>query len=68
MDKEKIVQAFDHFEKEEYTDSEDILRGQIKQAINDKLKDDLNLKNDPIVSPPEPEAEADDEGGSGDDE
>ena len=53
MEKEKIVKAFDAFEKEKYTDSEDILRGEIKQAVNDHLKDELGLKDDPLVSPPE---------------
>ena len=57
MDKEKIVKAFDAFEKEKYTDSEDILRGEIKQAVNDHLKDELGLKDDPIVSPPEEKEE-----------
>lgn len=58
MDKEKIVQAFDAFEKEKYSDSEDILRAEIKQAVNDHLKDKLGLKTDPIVSAaPETEEE-----------
>ena len=57
MDKEKIVQAFDKFEKEKYSDSEDIIRGEIRQAVNDHLKDKLGLKNDPICSPPEIEAQ-----------
>lgn len=58
MDKEKIVQAFNAFEDERYTDSEEILRGQIKQAVNDKFKETLGLKNDPIVvTEPEPETE-----------
>ena len=55
MDKEKIVQAFDAFEKEKYMDSEDIIRTEIRQSVNDHLKDRLELKNDPIVSPHEPE-------------
>lgn len=58
MDKEKIVQAFDQFEKEKYTDSEDTIRGEIKQAVNDHLKDKLGLKNDPIVVA-EPDKEED---------
>ena len=58
MDNEKIRQAFDAFEKEKYTDSEDIIRGEIKQAVNDHLKDELGLKNDPIVTK---SAEEDDE-------
>ena len=57
MEKEKIVQAFDAFEKEKYTDSEDIIRSEIKQAVNDHLKDKLDLKEDPIVSPPEPDTD-----------
>jgi hypothetical protein len=61
MDKEKVGQAFDAFEKEKYTDSEDIIRGEIKQAVNDHLKDKLGLKEDPIVSPPEPEEAEKDE-------
>jgi hypothetical protein len=49
MDKENVVKAFDKFEREKFTDSEDILRAEIRQAVNDHLKDKLGLKKDPIV-------------------
>jgi hypothetical protein len=58
MDKEKIVSAFDAFVDEKYADSEEILRKELKQAVNDFLKDKLKLKGDPIQSP-----EADDNTG-----
>ena len=49
-DKEKIRDAFDAFQNEKFMDSEEILKQEIKQSINDHLKDKLKLKNDPIVS------------------
>ncbi len=57
MNKETITKAFDEFEKGKYTDSEDTLRGEIKQAVNDHLKGKLGLKKDPIVSPSAAEEE-----------
>lgn len=48
MDKDKIVGAFDAFVDEKYADSEEILRTQLKQAVNDFLKSKLQLKDDPI--------------------
>jgi len=49
MDKEKIVDAFDKFVNDEYSDSEEILRKEIKQSVNDHLKTKLELEKDPIV-------------------
>ena len=49
MDSEKVVKAFNDFTDEKYADSEDTLRSEIKQAVNDHLKDKLDLKNDPIT-------------------
>jgi hypothetical protein len=69
MDAEKVKQAFDKFEKEEYTDSEEILRKEIRRTVSDKLKDDLNLQKDPIdIEDDEEEKddeEKDDEKGEG---
>jgi len=48
MDKDKIVGAFDAFVEERYADSEEILRTQLKQAVNDFLKSKLELTADPI--------------------
>lgn len=48
MDDDKIVKAFDKFVDDKFAESEDILRTQIKQAVNDHLKDTLSLKKDPI--------------------
>jgi hypothetical protein len=45
---DKIKQAFNDFEDEKYTNSSDILRKEIKQDINNFLKDKLQLKNDPL--------------------
>jgi hypothetical protein len=50
MDKDKIVGAFDAFVEEKYADSEEILRVQLKQAVNDFLKSKLQLTADPIQS------------------
>ncbi len=50
MDKDKIVGAFDAFVEERYADSEEILRTQLKQAVNDFLKTKLQLNADPIQS------------------
>lgn len=52
MEKEEIVKAFDAFVDERYADSEETLRVQIKQAVNDHLKNKLQLKADPIQSAP----------------
>ena len=51
MDKDKIVNAFDAFVDEKYADSEEILRTELKQAVNDFLKNKLQLAKDPIQSP-----------------
>jgi hypothetical protein len=48
MDKEQIVKAFDKFVDDKYAESEEILRKEIKTAINDHLKDKLELQKDPI--------------------
>ncbi len=48
MDKDKIVGAFDAFVDERYADSEEILRVELKQAVNDFLKSKLQLTADPI--------------------
>lgn len=46
MDKDKIKQALDSFENDNYTDSRDILSKEIRKAKNDFLKDKLGLKNE----------------------
>ena len=50
MDKDKIVSAFDAFVDERYADSEEILRVELKQSVNDFLKTKLQLAKDPIRS------------------
>jgi hypothetical protein len=50
MDKDKIVKAFDAFVDERYADSEEILRVELKQSVNDFLKTKLQLAKDPIQS------------------
>ena len=50
ISKEKIVKAFDEFVDEKYADSEETLRGELRQAVNDFLKDKLELESDPIQS------------------
>jgi len=50
MDKDKIVKAFDAFVDEKYADSEETLRTELRQAVNDFLKGKLELTVDPIQS------------------
>jgi len=66
MDKDKIVQAFDKFVDDKYAESEEILRQEIKSAINDHLKDKLELEDDPI--PTETNNDVDDSDDDSDDE
>lgn len=46
MDPEVIKAALDSFENDDFLQSKDLLRGQIKKAKNDFLKAKLGLKND----------------------
>ena len=46
IDMEKIKQALDHFENDEYVDSKEVLQKEIRKAKNDFLKNKLELKND----------------------
>jgi len=55
MNKDQIVKAFDAFVDERYADSEEILRVELRQAVNDHLKGKLELTKDPIQSVKEPE-------------
>ena len=55
VDKEKVKDALDSFENDEFTKAADTLKGEIKSSVNTFLKDKLELKNDPI------EIEKDDE-------
>ena len=57
MDKDKIVKAFDDFVEERYGDSEETLRGEIRKAVNDHIKDKLDLQNDPLDIPQEETAD-----------
>lgn len=50
MNKDKIVKAFDDFVDEKYADSEETLRTELRQAVNDFLKVKLDLSVDPIQS------------------
>ena len=50
MNRDKIVKAFDEFVDEKYADSEETLRGELRQAVNDFLKNKLELDTDPIQS------------------
>jgi len=63
MDKEKIEKAFNKFVDDKYAESEDILRQQIRTAVNDHLKAKLELQNDPIL-----DSSDNDEPGDGDSE
>ena len=65
ISKEKIVKAFDEFVDEKYADSEETLRGELRQAVNDFLKDKLELDTDPIQSAPDQDT---DEGGEEDED
>lgn len=57
VDDTKIKQALDNFEKDDFIASKDILKGEIKDAMNDYFKDKLGLKND---IEPKPEVKTDD--------
>ena len=46
IDMEKIKQALDHFENDEYVDSKEVLQKEIRKAKNDFLKNKLELKSD----------------------
>ena len=48
MDKEQIKKALDDFENDEYTDSKETMKNQIKSKVNDYLKDKLELEQDPV--------------------
>lgn len=62
MDKEKIKQALDQFEDENYVDSKETLRGEIRDKVNSYLKDKLELEKDPVeVEEEEVEEEEEDD-------
>jgi hypothetical protein len=63
MNRDKIVKAFDEFVDEKYADSEETLRGELRQAVNDFLKNKLELDADPIQSVVD---DTDDAGAGGD--
>ena len=48
MDKEKIKKALDDFEDDNFVDSKETLRDEIKKKVNDYLKKDLELEDDPL--------------------
>jgi hypothetical protein len=48
MDKEKIKKALDDFEDDQYVDSKETLRDEIKKKVNDYLKKGLELEDDPL--------------------
>lgn len=50
MNKDNIVKAFDDFVEEKYADSEEGIRTELRQAVNDFLKGKLDLMADPIQS------------------
>ena len=60
IDMEKIKQALDHFENDEYVDSKEVLQKEIRKAKNVFLKNKLDLKND-IEPQEEEEPEIEDE-------
>ena len=46
MDKEKIKDALDKFENDEFVDAKEILTKEIRDTKDKYLKDKLSLKND----------------------
>lgn len=48
MDKEKVKKALDDFEEEQYVDSKETLRSEIKKKVNSYLKDKTGVENDPV--------------------
>lgn len=45
---ETMKKAFNDFVDDKYSDSEESIRSSVKDAINKKIKEKLNLKSDPI--------------------
>ncbi len=48
ISKEKIKQALDKFEEDDFVSSKDILARELKKKINDYLKDKTKVEKDPI--------------------
>ena len=57
VDKEQIKRALDHFENDEYTEAQDILRQEIAKHRDEWLDDKLDLEGEA----PEEEAKAEGE-------
>lgn len=58
MDQKKVRKALDHFENDEFVDAKEILSQEVKDAVNQHVKDKTGLKND-IEPTPEPEGDGD---------
>jgi hypothetical protein len=55
IDKEKLKDAFNKFVEDDFVSSKEILKKEFKKAKNDKLKTDLDLKEDPIKIDDDPD-------------
>lgn len=47
VDTEKIKKAFDEFENDNFMDSKETLQQEIKKAVDNHLKDKVDLKTSP---------------------
>ena len=48
IDQEQVKKALDDFENDNYVDSKETLRKEVKQKVNDYLKTNLDMNDDPI--------------------
>lgn len=67
MELENVQKAFDDFVEEKYADSEETLRGELRQAVNDFLKGKLELAADPIQTADTTDDSTDADDGDADD-
>jgi hypothetical protein len=51
ISKEKIKQALDKFEEDDFVSSKDILARELKKKINKYIKDKIHVEKDPIDVP-----------------
>ena len=68
VDKEKIRQALDHFENDEYTEAQDILKGEIAKHRDEWLADKLELEGTDSDDEDEDDEDEDDEDEDDEDE
>lgn len=48
IDKEQVKKALDDFESDNYTDSKETLKKEVRRKINDYLKTNLDMNDNPV--------------------